>query len=177
MQRACFSVCASCSVGDLVCQTLNSSQYDARRTAGFAASGLFVLGPLSYAILSHATVLVPGSSTRSVVARIATIQAVEPLRLGSFLAVTVLFSGRGLEEAIDKVRADTLPTTVRSWAVFTPFLFLTFRFMRPENRVPLMACVGACWNSYMSWVSHRTVTRQVKSSCDVEEPSFTAPGR
>ena len=167
MLRASLSIGASCSVGDAVCQHLSSSsEWDAKRTASFAASGLFVLGPISYGILTTATRLVPGTSTLELVRRIVLIQAIEPFRMGIFLPTTVLLSGaaeskplkRSIDQAIEKVRSDALPTALRSWCVFTPVLFISFRYMRPENRVPLLACVGAAWNSYMSYVAHRRLS-------------------
>ena len=65
MQRAMLSISASCTIGDIFCQTLSSTetQYDVRRTVAFALSGLLVLGPTSYGILSSATALPGGIGT------------------------------------------------------------------------------------------------------------------
>ena len=154
MLRASLSICASCTIGDVVCQHLSDAAYDARRTAAFATSGLCVLGPVSYTILSTATALLPGSSTLEITRRILLIQLVEPIRIGAFLPATALLAGSSVEAAVDKARRDTLPTVWRSWCVFTPVLFVAFRHLRAENRVPLLASVGAIWNSYMSYVAY-----------------------
>ena len=156
MLRATLSIGASCTIGDVVCQSLSDHEYDLRRTAAFAASGLLVLGPLSYGILNTATALFPGSSTFSIARRILAIQACEPLRIGIFLPTPLLLSGVSVDHALDKAKNDAFPTAIRSWFVFTPFLFIGFRYLRPENRIPLLASVGACWNSYMSFVTHRS---------------------
>ena len=156
MLRASLSIGASCSIGDVACQLLTGrSDLDPRRTAAFAASGLVVLGPVSYGILSTMTALVPGSSTSAILRRVLAVQIVEPLRIGIFLPWPSLLSGSTTESALEKVICDTLPTTLRSWCVFTPVLFVSFRYLRPENRVPLLASVGACWNTYLSWVANR----------------------
>ena len=158
MQRAMLSISASCTIGDIFCQTLSSTetQYDVRRTVAFALSGLLVLGPTSYGILSSATALCPGTSTAAVARRILAIQLCEPVRLGLFMPMPLLLSGVPADLALEKAKRDTLPTTVRSWVVFTPFLYIGFVHLRPENRIPLLSAVGACWNSYMSWVTYRS---------------------
>lgn len=87
MLRGSASVCASCTIGDIVCQSLQRSYarkeppaYDVWRTASFATSGLAVLGPLSYGILTACTKAVPGSSTAAIVGRVGLITAVESTR-------------------------------------------------------------------------------------------------
>ena len=125
----------------------------------FAASGFLVLGPLSYTILSSASTLFPGTSTAIILQRIFAIQLVEPIRIGTFLPTTSLMAGASWEHALEKAQADTMPTVVRSWCVFTPFLFVAMRYLPLENRVPLLASVGAVWNTYMSFVAHRETRR------------------
>lgn len=156
MLRAALSIGASCTIGDVVCQHLSDFTYDARRTAAFALSGLCVLGPLSYTIMSSATARFPGSSTDAILKRVIAMQLIEPMRIGPFLPMPLLLQGAPPEQAVDKLRSDLLPTVVRSWSVFTAPLVFCFVYLRPENRVPLMATVGACWNTYMSYVTHRT---------------------
>ena len=65
MLRACGSICASCTIGDVACQHFSPrhGHFEPRRTAAFAASGFFVLGPVSYTFLTTATSLFPGAST------------------------------------------------------------------------------------------------------------------
>ena len=158
MLRAMTSIGASCSIGDVACQLLQESKmpYEPQRTAAFAAAGFIVLGPVSYAILTSATAIIPGSSTAAIAKRILLISALEPLRLGIFLPSTVIFQGDlSTEIAIEKMKAETLPASLKSWMVFTAPLFIGFRYLKPENRVPLLSCVGACWNTYLSWLSHR----------------------
>ena len=125
------------------------------RTATFAASGFCVLGPLSFGILSTATRMIPGGSTGAIAKRVLAISCAEPLRLGTFLPATVLFQGGSAEAAIAKARTETADAVVKSWLVFTAPLFLSFRYLRPENRVPLLSCVGACWNTYLSYIANR----------------------
>ena len=157
MLRACTSICISCSIGDAACQVFQGehNKYELRRTAAFAASGFFVLGPLSYTILSTATALIPGSGTVVIAKRVLAISCAEPIRLGVFLPTTILFQGFDLETAVAKAYAETPHAVVKSWLVFTGPLFVGFRYLRPENRVPLLSCVGACWNTYLSYIANR----------------------
>ena len=78
MLRACTSIC---SIGDAACQVFQGehNKYELRRTAAFAASGFFVLGPLSYTILSTATALIPGSGTVVIAKRVLAISCAEPI--------------------------------------------------------------------------------------------------
>ena len=155
MLRACGSICASCTIGDVACQHFSPrhGHFEPRRTAAFAASGFFVLGPVSYTFLTTATSLFPGASTAAIARRIFAISCLEPIRLGVFLPATQLFQGHSYERALQKARDETLDATWRSWAVFTVPLFVGFRYLRPENRVPLLSAVGACWNTYLSWLA------------------------
>ena len=155
--RGITSIGASCTIGDVVCQSLSKTDggYDVRRTAVFAASGLFVLGPVSYSIITFGTHVVPGTSLAAVLQRVTLVQCLEPLRLGLFLPTPLLLSGASFEAAAEKLRADLAPTVMRSWCVFTAPLIFGFVYLRPENRVPMMGVVGACWNTYMSWVVAR----------------------
>ena len=59
------------------------------------------------------------------------------------------------QEARQKVECDTMPTYLRSCLVWPPFLFVAFRFLKHENRIPLMASVGCLWNTYISFVASR----------------------
>ena len=155
--RACTSISISCSIGDAACQVFQGehNKYELRRTAAFAASGFFVLGPLSYTILSTATALIPGSGTVVITKRVLAISCAEPIRLGVFLPTTILFQGFDAETAVAKAYAETPHAVVKSWLVFTGPLFVGFRYLRPENRVPLLSCVGACWNTYLSYIANR----------------------
>ena len=112
-----------------------------------------MLGPVSYTFLTTATSLFPGASTAAIARRIFAISCLEPIRLGVFLPATQLFQGHSVERALQKARNETLGATWRSWAVFTVPLFVGFRYLRPENRVPLLSAVGACWNTYLSWLA------------------------
>ena len=112
---------------------------------------------MSYTILSTSTRIFPGSSNAAIARKIAFISSCEPLRLGIFLPTTILFQGLPAEQALAKAKSETLPATVKSWMVFTAPLYVSLRFMSPENRVPLMSFFGACWNTYMSWLSHRSL--------------------
>ena len=64
-------------------------------------------------------------------------------------------AGGSAEAAIAKARTETADAVVKSWLVFTAPLFFSFRYLRPENRVPLLSCVGACWNTYLSYIANR----------------------
>ena len=165
MLRACTSISASCSIGDAACQHFGGSSdaYDLHRTAAFAASGFLVLGPISYGILSSAAAFIPGSSTMVIAKRVLAIQCAEPFRLGFFLPMTVLLQGQPLDAAVAKARDETPHATVKSWLVFTMPLFVSFRYMRPENRVPLLSCIGACWNTYLSYIANRRGTDLLQS--------------
>ena len=157
MLRACSSISISCSIGDAACQFFQGEhdKYELRRTAAFAASGFFVLGPLSYSILSTAAAFIPGSGTVVTAKRVLAISCAEPIRLGLFLPTTVLLQGFDLDAAVAKAWAETPHAVVKSWLVFTGPLFVGFRYLRPENRVPLLSCVGACWNTYLSYIANR----------------------
>jgi len=169
MMRGSASICASCTIGDIICQGLQISNarnarkkaptFDLWRTASFATSGLLVMGPLSYSILTVCTKVVPGSSTAAIVGRVGLITALEPARLATFIGAHSLISGRSMQEARHKVECETIPTYLRSCLVWPPFLFVAFRFLRHENRIPLMASIGCVWNTYMSYVTSRQANR------------------
>lgn len=95
--------------------------------------------------------------------RVLAIQCAEPFRLGFFLPMTVLLQGQPLDAAVAKARDETPHATVKSWLVFTMPLFVSFRYMRPENRVPLLSCIGACWNTYLSYIANRRGTELLQS--------------
>ena len=105
------------------------------------------------ALVAAREAAVPGASTAAIARRIFAISCLEPIRLGVFLPATQLFQGYSVERALQKARDETLGATWRSWAVFTVPLFVGFRYLRPENRVPLLSAVGACWNTYLSWLA------------------------
>ena len=94
-----------------------------------------------------------GARTAAIARRIFAISCLEPIRLGVFLPATQLFQGHSVARALQKARDETLGATWRSWSVFTVPLFVGFRYLRPENRVPLLSAVGACWTTYLSWLA------------------------
>ena len=163
--KASASSSVSCLIGDAVCQgASDKADWDVPRLAAFSTTGFVMLGPIGLGILTTASTLLPGTGTGSLVGRIGMIALLEPIRLGGFLGTNAVvqqaFHGQtpiSFELAKDEMQAKTAPSVLRSLFVFPPFLFIAFKYLKPENRIPLLSLVGTCWNSYMSLVASRKV--------------------
>lgn len=162
MHVTAAQVCASMSIGDVVCQALeqyvNSDgkwpEIDWERTARMSITGALVSGPyahLQYGILER---LVPGTNGASVIKKVAMSAAQAPLSISLMFTSIMLLKGQ--PDLIVKKCEDDVIDTWKTGAFYWPVVMtLNFRFVPIQRRPLVGALAGSFWNVYSAFQANK----------------------
>ncbi|RKP12122.1 hypothetical protein BJ684DRAFT_11963 [Piptocephalis cylindrospora] len=152
-----------------------SSGVDPRRTIRFALYGMamtplvhtwFTLLDRSFPLpglhspnmgkTNGTSVALPGMWTQ-VLKRVAADQLIyAPFGLLVFFTAMGLFEGHDLNGVRRKIRDNFSHGLLANWAVWPAVQLINFRYVPLFYRVPFVGAVGILWNTFLSWLNHRS---------------------
>lgn len=149
--RSCAAVCASFTVGDVVCQHIEGPAWRHRRTAEFALVGGVVLGPASHTLELWLERLFPGTAVRAIAQKVGSRVLVSPFFLSLNFGTLALLRGQDILAAL---RAKVAPAWQTGCLFWPAVAAVTYKFVPLAARPAAGSAVGCVWSSYLSWVAH-----------------------
>lgn len=149
----------SMGAGDAVCQALQyGAVVDTRRTAVMGFIGATISGPLSHTWNVLLERRLPGT-TNVIIAKKIMANSVYAFFFSlpiMFSAVTLLQRGeagekRTIQDAVDKVKRDLLPTFAAGTLYWPVFNFAVFKFVSANNRAVASSLIGVVWSVFISY--------------------------
>lgn len=143
------------TIGDVICQHIENRKtnkpWDKERTFRMSLVGLFVSGPLSHFTQFTLEDWFPGRGKTAIMKKMIGNFFMAPISTSlHFTAVTLLTPGKSKEDALKKVKKDTLPTLMVGLC-YWPFVgFCNLRFAPVEWRPLFGSIAGVLWNIFMS---------------------------
>ena len=177
MHVTAAQVCASMSIGDVVCQCLEQwnrdgddgwPRIDWARTARMGVTGAVVSGPyahLQYGVLER---LAPGNAGAAVARKVLMSAAQAPISISLMFASVLMLQGR--PDLIREKCSDDLLDTWTAGAFYWPaVLSLNFRFV-PVHRRPLVgALAGSLWNVYSAFQANKGAASTIADPARLKE--------
>lgn len=161
--RTSVAVGTAMVVGDVACQNIAGTPYDAPRTLRMGITGAFVSAPVGHKWMHVLEGWFPGKSMRAVLCKVAGNAAFSPVGISLAFTSLTLLEGKTLSHAKAKIKAD-LPITFMTGACYWPFVsFLSFRYVPLDYRAITGSIAGAIWNTYLSSQANRPVELEPSS--------------
>ena len=85
--------------------------------------------------------------------------------MGSVLAL----EGKSLPEIKRKIEGEYLEALVANYAVWVPAQFINFYFVPVPFQVLMSNVTGLVWNTYFSFMAHRSMKGEKKESEEADE--------
>lgn len=154
--------CLTCAVlngvGDILSQTVfEDHPFDWGRLAKFMALGFAFVGPvLSIWYGWLATAVKAGGMQGAIIKLVADQGFFAPIFIGSFMSLLLALEGK-TGTIVQKLKTDLPSAIVVNWGIWVPAQFINFRFVPPSLTVLVANIVAVVWNTYLSFVSNRTV--------------------
>ncbi|CAI5470815.1 unnamed protein product, partial [Closterium sp. Yama58-4] len=148
------------ALADLFCQLVveKDSSIDVRRLGGFAAIGLFIVGPALHIWYGLLGKFIQIEGFKGVLARLLIDQVIfSPLSIATFVGLVLLLEGKP-ERIVPKLEKDFVPTCINMWKLWVPFQLFNFALVPPQLQVGAVNLVGLIWTVYMSFASHNDVS-------------------
>ncbi|KAI8079725.1 sym-1 [Halteromyces radiatus] len=158
------SISTSClfGTGDLIAQQLIEKQglekHDMARTGRMMIFGGLVAGPaLSnwYRVLEHN---VKGSTpVKALLKKVAVDQFLcAPVFIGVFFSVQGWMEGKSVEEIKQKLDHGYTTAVINNYKLWPAVQLVNFYFIPLNHRLMMTNLVALGWNSYLSWINHRS---------------------
>lgn len=131
-----------------------SGTYDWKECLRFFAFGACVVGPTQYIWIKWMTRVFPKSNMRSAVTRaLLEVVTLSPISLSSFFFSMEMMDSWDVRKSMNEVEDKLFPT----WKVglfFWPFFqTVNFSFVRPRNRVYMVALGGLTWTTFLAYMT------------------------
>ncbi|CAI5523571.1 unnamed protein product [Closterium sp. Naga37s-1] len=148
------------ALADLFCQLVveKNPSIDVRRLGGFAAIGLFIVGPALHIWYGLLGKFIQIEGFKGVLARLLIDQVIfSPLSIATFVGLVMLLEGKP-ERIVPKLEKDFVPTCINMWKLWVPFQLFNFALVPPQLQVGAVNLVGLVWTVYMSFASHNDIS-------------------
>ncbi|CAI5489475.1 unnamed protein product [Closterium sp. Naga37s-1] len=148
------------ALADLFCQVVveKDSSIDVRRLGGFAAIGLFIVGPALHIWYGLLGKFIQIEGFKGVLARLLIDQVIfSPLSIATFVGLVLLLEGKP-GRIVPKLEKDFVPTCINMWKLWVPFQLFNFALVPPQLQVGAVNLVGLVWTVYMSFASHNDIS-------------------
>ena len=152
--RSMCVVCTTFSVGDIICQRLETDgkHWKQQRTAEFATVGGLVMGPASHTLEWQLERIFPGVRLLPVAQKVLSRVVVSPLFLSLNFGSLALLRGDDVRTSLSQKVLPAWQTGCLFWPGVAAF---TYRFVPLTWRPTFGACVGCVWSCYLSYVAHK----------------------
>ncbi|OQV22735.1 putative Mpv17-like protein 2 [Hypsibius exemplaris] len=149
-------------LGDTIQQNIEihvkreKNAFDWARTARMAATGMFVLGPLSHHWFRMLDRRWPQRDGMTIIKKVATDQLVSgpPFQFAFFWSMGTL-EGDKFKDICHEYRSKFLHVFLADCAIWVPMQCLNFYFIRPQHRIVFVSCIFVVWNTILSYFKHK----------------------
>jgi Mpv17 / PMP22 family len=148
--------CGIAFFGDVLSQNLLSTQdFDYHRLLKYSVVGGFLVGPVLHYWYGFVGVRIPGNTLRVTLMRLAIDQLVfSPCFTACFVASLTIMNR---EPVMQKLNQDLFHIVQAGWVVWTPMMFINFKFVPSKYQVLFSNSIGLIWNIYLSKASNKKV--------------------
>lgn len=164
--RGVTTACLTFCISDTACQTLERrcsppeqrQPRDFRRTLNFVSTALIFNGPASVAIIAAVDSLPLQTAAMKAIVNM----AVEPARIGGTLVTFQLLSGQGFKGALELLQAELWNIYTKGLLLWTPALWISYRFLSLRDRAPFLYLLGAFWDTFVSYRANQRDAARLK---------------
>lgn len=172
--RAALVSGTSMAIGDVICQNIHiragkEGEYAIERSIRMGAIGIFISGPVNYAILAFIEYLFPGKiSLKALFKKVAVQSSFTPLFCFLILSSSeILKPGSSFQDVKNKLQKDYIRTVTTAWC-FWPFVSLFNNWFVPfPHRANFSSIVGLFWNVIISYLANLSADRDKENISEI----------
>ena len=151
--------CIGFALGDILTQCFiqrHRSSFSAARLLRLATFGFLLHGPSSHVFYGMLDQQMPGTSAYIVVTKVAIDQLFWcPCFSVLFFGYTGALEMKGVANAVEKIKAESLNQVLGSWHVWPAAHAMNFRLVPTEQRVLFINCIQVAYNCFLSILANR----------------------